>query len=59
MDLDVISFHFPTPRHWRYSAAMRRDPDRDELEFAFLFFLLVLPVGYWMLQGVFALVGIG
>lgn len=37
---------------------MRRDPDRDELEFAFLFFLLVIPVGYWLLQAAFAFLGI-
>lgn len=37
---------------------MRRDPDRDELEFFFLIFLLVIPVGYWMLQAMFVAMGL-
>lgn len=36
---------------------MRR-PNLTELEFAFLLFLYVVPMGYWMLRTVLAFVGI-
>ena len=35
-----------------------RLPDPIELEFAFLLLLLVVPMGYWMLRTVLAMVGI-
>lgn len=37
---------------------MPRRPDKAELEFAFLLFLIVLPVGYFVLQAVLAVVGL-
>lgn len=36
---------------------MRR-PNPTELEFAFLVFLFVIPLGYWMLRTVLAFVGL-
>ena len=36
---------------------MRR-PDPIELEFAFLLFLFIVPMGYWMLRSALAFVGI-
>ena len=47
------------PRSNRLARDMRRDPDRTELEFVVLFFLLVVPLGYWALQALFALLGVG
>lgn len=42
----------------RLKDAMRR-PIPTQLEFTFLLFLLVIPMGYWMLRTVLAFVGIG
>jgi hypothetical protein len=36
----------------------RRLPDPIELEFVFLLFLFVVPMGYWMLRTVLAVVGV-
>ncbi len=36
----------------------RRLLDPVELEFAFLFFLFVVPMGYWMLRTPLAIVGV-
>lgn len=38
--------------------ARMRKPDRVELEFVFLLFLFVVPMGYWMLRMILALIGI-
>lgn len=35
-----------------------RKPDPVELEFVLLLFLLVIPMGYWMLRMILALFGI-
>lgn len=48
---------FPTAQPLAYAITMRR-PDRTELEAAFLAFLIVLPMGYWMLRTVLAFFGI-
>ena len=55
----VANFSLSYTTEPRLACSMRRNPDRAELEFAFLFFLLIVPVGYWILQGAFALLGIG
>jgi len=36
---------------------MRRHPKMIELEFAILLFVLVVPLGYWMLRIIFAFIG--
>jgi hypothetical protein len=35
---------------------MRR-PDRDELEFTMLMFIVLAPLGYWVVRALFALIG--
>lgn len=40
-----------------FKTSMRK-PDPVELEFVFLLFLLVIPMGYWMLRTILAFVGI-
>lgn len=39
-----------------FKTTMRR-PDPIELEFAFLVFLLVVPMGYWLMRMIMALFG--
>jgi hypothetical protein len=34
-----------------------RCPDRDELEFTMLMFIVLAPLGYWIVRTLFAVIG--